>query len=341
MNTSPAAAQIASLLTGSGSATGAADAPEGASAFGEALAAAAASRFHGSTDEADDDLQPGGMPSAAALAFLASLAADESVAADTVQPGDGMAAAIASETGRSGTGAAQSWTNALLRGLAARTSAAAGEGGGAALHPGTRQDMPQAGGLAAMADALRLMSAGADHDAAAPLRAAPAIIDAEAAPLYGPQRESTLQPAGATNPLHAPLRQPVGSSGWADELGRRMVMMSLRGQQEGSLTLSPEHLGPLEVHISMRDESASVWFGAQHAETRAALAEALPRLRELFENSGLSLGHAGVSQDMPRQETQGAGESPRASGDPDLPGGAEQPVPVDRRIRAALLDAWA
>ena len=56
-----------------------------------------------------------------------------------------------------------------------------------------------------------------------------------------------------------------------------------------SLRLWPEHLGPLEVRITMNDDQASVWFGAAHADTRAAIENALPRLRELFASQGLSL----------------------------------------------------
>jgi flagellar hook-length control protein FliK len=108
-------------------------------------------------------------------------------------------------------------------------------------------------------------------------------------------------PAAATfAPAHATLREPVGTARWAEEVGNHLVLMSVRGQQEGSLTLTPEHLGPVEVQISMNRDTANVWFGAQHADTRTALAEAMPRLRELLASSGLSLGQSGVSEQAPR-----------------------------------------
>jgi flagellar hook-length control protein FliK len=77
--------------------------------------------------------------------------------------------------------------------------------------------------------------------------------------------------------------------------------MTRHGQETGSLHVSPEHLGPVEVHIEMRDGTASVWFGAAHADTRAALEQSLPRLRDLFASSGLTLADAGVARDAPRQ----------------------------------------
>ncbi|MDQ2641798.1 MAG: flagellar hook-length control protein FliK [Pseudomonadota bacterium] len=150
----------------------------------------------------------------------------------------------------------------------------------------------------------------------------------------------TVAPATSGNSLEQALRANVGSPRWADELGTRLVVMSARGQQEGSLTLSPEHLGPLEVRISIHQNTANVWFGAQHADTRAALAEAMPRLRELFGDAGLSLGHAGVSEEAPRHPaaTGAAGADTDVAGE----GAPMQPAPVTvRQLSSALLDLYA
>jgi len=137
------------------------------------------------------------------------------------------------------------------------------------------------------------------------------------------------------------LQEPVGGSRWADELGARLTVMATRGEQHGALRLSPEHLGPLEVQIRLQDDKASVWFGAAHADTRAALQEALPRLRELFAASGMQLGDAGVSREAPRQtRTPGTGDA-GVSGVDTL---REDSValPAARVLRhAGLLDTYA
>lgn len=121
-----------------------------------------------------------------------------------------------------------------------------------------------------------------------------------------PQLVTSAAPAPMAQALPVPdppqLAQTVGSHGWAEELGTRLALQSVRGEHSGSLRLSPEHLGPLEVQIRLQDDKASVVFGAQHAETRAALHEALPRLRELFAASGLQLLDASVTRDGSRQQ---------------------------------------
>ncbi len=137
------------------------------------------------------------------------------------------------------------------------------------------------------------------------------------------------------------VREPVGSPRWADAIGSRLVLMSMRGQQEGSLTLTPEHLGPVEVQISVSKDTANVWFGAQHADTRAALADAMPRLRELLAASGLSLGQSGVSEQAPRR-TAGENIGGRAGGAiTDVAGTAEAPPAGWRALRSGLIDTYA
>ena len=139
--------------------------------------------------------------------------------------------------------------------------------------------------------------------------------------------------AAQSRPIHA----PVGSSAWADEVGTRLTMMTEQGKHTASLRLSPEHLGPLEVRITMNDDKASVWFGAAHADTRAAIQDALPRLRELFAAQGMSLTDANVSREPPRQQQNSP--SPSQSGNAAADEGAS--ALTSAQVRLGLFDAYA
>jgi flagellar hook-length control protein FliK len=97
---------------------------------------------------------------------------------------------------------------------------------------------------------------------------------------------------------------PVGTTAFNDEVGGKITWMANQGVQSASLQVSPEHLGPVEVRISVENGSASVAFNANHADTRAALEQALPRLREMFATQGLTLSDASVSQQSPRGHAQ-------------------------------------
>lgn len=136
------------------------------------------------------------------------------------------------------------------------------------------------------------------------------------------------------------LHTPVGSSEWADELSTRLTLMAERGHHTASLRLSPEHLGPLEIRISVTDDQASVWFGAAHADTRAAIEQALPRLRELLASQGLFLADAGVSHQAPQGQSR-PHATPGLPGDPSSGSDADAKVISIAHLRLGLVDAYA
>jgi flagellar hook-length control protein FliK len=155
----------------------------------------------------------------------------------------------------------------------------------------------------------------------------------------------TYQPTIDTQPVRAtsdgaitrPVHVPVGSQGWAEEVGARLTLMTQKGEHTASLRLSPEHLGPLEVRISMRDDQASVWFGAAHADTRAAIEHALPKLRDMFSAQGMSLTDAGVFREPPRQQMPTFTSSSNSQNEP----AAAEAVSVPVHVKVGLFDAYA
>jgi flagellar hook-length control protein FliK len=138
-----------------------------------------------------------------------------------------------------------------------------------------------------------------------------------------------------------PVHAPVGSEGWSNEVGARLTLMAQQGISSASLRLSPAHLGPLEVHISVRDSSATVWFGATQTETRAALEQALPRLREMFASQGLNLANAGVSGETPRGAAQNAQPQPSPRGSEFAREVTVTPVTSGASIHQGLIDTYA
>jgi flagellar hook-length control protein FliK len=134
------------------------------------------------------------------------------------------------------------------------------------------------------------------------------------------------------------LKSSVGTPAWTDELGGQLTWMTHRGLESGSLRVSPEHLGPVEVQISVQNGDASVWFGASHPDTRAALEQALPRLREMFANQGLTLTDSGVSRESPRQTRSSL---PQSVGAVSAVGSSDVSVSAAVRLSLGLVDTYA
>jgi len=175
----------------------------------------------------------------------------------------------------------------------------------------------------ALADTLRTLGA-------APASAAAASAPAAAAPAASP-------PAAPA----APLQHPVGTQAWNDELGARLAMLVDRGEQLATLQLTPEELGPVEVRIALREGEATVWFTAQAGETRAALEQALPRLRELFAASGLALSHAGVQSETPRDPQRSTSAVQLARSSREGAEARDDAMMSTTPLRRGLLDLYA
>jgi flagellar hook-length control protein FliK len=135
------------------------------------------------------------------------------------------------------------------------------------------------------------------------------------------------------------LKSPVGSSAWNDELGGQLTWMTEKGLESGSLRVSPEHLGPVEVQITVQNGDASVWFGASHPDTRAALEQALPQLRAMFANQGMTLNDAGVSRESPRN--QGKFPSRPGVSAVSAAGSADVSISSAARMNLGLVDTYA
>ena len=117
----------------------------------------------------------------------------------------------------------------------------------------------------------------------------------------------TLEQINAPQPMQKAqmtMQNHFSKPGWSNELGQRLMMMVGSKIQVAEIRLDPPDLGPMEVKVRMQQEQAHVVFQSQHAAVRDALEQAVPRLRELFDQNGVGLGNVDV-QDQTAQQRQG------------------------------------
>ena len=116
-----------------------------------------------------------------------------------------------------------------------------------------------------------------------------------------PQNGAVLLAPAANATAQLQLNTPLTSSNWGDDFNQKIVWMATQREQTAALRLNPPNLGPLEVVISVSDDQATALFTSQHAAVRNAVEQALPRLREMLADSGITLGNATVSDQPPRE----------------------------------------
>jgi flagellar hook-length control protein FliK len=142
------------------------------------------------------------------------------------------------------------------------------------------------------------------------------------------------------------LGTALNQGAWDQALGERIQWMVSHKLQGAQIKLNPANLGPMEVRVQVQNEQASIQFTSAHGVVREALEAALPRLRDMFDASGVKLVDVDVSGQSfaEQQRTAGEGESAAWGGavseqDSELETGLD--TPLDRFLGSGRLDLFA
>lgn len=139
----------------------------------------------------------------------------------------------------------------------------------------------------------------------------PGLVSSNGASV-SPSASATAQPAA-----------PLGSDAWQDDLGRQVLAMVQRGDQQVDMQLNPADLGPLSISLNVGESGIQAQFQSAHASVRSAVEQALPQLQSALASQGLTLGEASVNDGASRQT---GGEQPRRD-DPGSNGEARSEHP--------------
>lgn len=111
-----------------------------------------------------------------------------------------------------------------------------------------------------------------------------------------------------------PVYTPAGQKAWTEDVGTRLIWMSNRGETKAELVLTPPSLGKLGVSLQINGDQTTAHFVASTVAARDALEQALPRLREILQQSGINLGQADVSTSSEQQQARDDSNGARGSG---------------------------
>lgn len=111
------------------------------------------------------------------------------------------------------------------------------------------------------------------------------------------------------------VRTPVQAPTWGSDFGQKIVWLVGREMQSAQLVLNPPQMGTVEVRLTMAGNEAGAQFFSPHQGVREAIEAAIPRLRDMMAEAGLSLGQTSVSQESFRHadgRPENAGQSDSA-----------------------------
>lgn len=159
-------------------------------------------------------------------------------------------------------------------------------------------------------------------------QAAPVSV-VQTSAVINPLASSTVATPASVAPAHAVpvISIPVAQPGWDQALGQRVQWLVGQQMQSAELRITPPHLGPIEVRISIgQDQQTVVSFASPHAAVRDAIESAMPRLRDMLGNNGQDLVNVNVSQHSFAEQRRQAAPSG---------GGREHAYPGDLPVDAA------
>ncbi|MDR2014650.1 MAG: flagellar hook-length control protein FliK [Azoarcus sp.] len=160
-----------------------------------------------------------------------------------------------------------------------------------------------------MTNATNALPAASREGGGAPTVQAGITANAGDISMLNPPRVSMQ--AGAALPQFT-IPAGAGQRAWAEEIGNRVMWMLGRAESRAELILTPPLLGKVEVSIHLSGDQGTARFLASSQPVREALEQAMPRLRELLEQAGISLGEASV--DTSAEDRAQDGELPRRAG---------------------------
>ncbi|MFZ6644658.1 flagellar hook-length control protein FliK [Undibacterium sp. TJN25] len=162
--------------------------------------------------------------------------------------------------------------------------------------------------------------AGADQklQAAQDLAASKALMQDGAAAVAPVQQNFAQQLAATATQANSAadaehLSPRVGSPGWDQAVGQKVVWMVAGGKQTAELTLNPPDLGPMQVVLSVNNDKATATFVTAQPEVRDALESAMPKLRQMMSDAGVQLSGFSVSTQSSNQGGQFSGNTPSNS----------------------------
>ncbi|PPV07428.1 flagellar protein [Xanthomonas bromi] len=182
----------------------------------------------------------------------------------------------------------------------------------------------------------KTLESAADDSAGPAAPDAPAfVLPTTTAPALN--RVQDAAPIFSASPTPTP---DLGSDNFDDAIGARMSWLADQKIGHAHIKVTPNDMGPVEVRLHLDGDKVNASFTAANADTRQALEQSLPRLREMLGQNGFQLGQADVGQQQQNSSGNRNGGNDNGNGltlDDAPPVGIPSVVLRQR----GLLDAYA
>lgn len=181
----------------------------------------------------------------------------------------------------------------------------------------------------------------------APASALPEIEAIRNGAITGDAGQSPVITPQASAPVPVPrgleLKVPPSSPVWREAFSSQVNLLIGERVQSAQMRLHPPELGPVDIRISITEQQTTIAFTAAHEDTRRAIEDAMPRLREVLAESGVQLGHTSVEGE--RTQDDGRGNHAASTGlhlpEDEAPDAGGLALTATLRTPRGLIDTFA
>lgn len=174
--------------------------------------------------------------------------------------------------------------------------------------------------------------------------------DTESVSLLTPFRFSNMTPM-APKPLEgfslapAPYQSieiPVqlNHPEWADQLSDQIIWLGQQAIKSALIKINPEELGPIEMHIKVIKNTASLSINSHSSEVCEIIDQSIPRLKDMMSEQGLQLSDVQIGADA-RSSHFSHSENQPHNAEAKANDETIQSTPVKRKVSTRLVDYFA
>ena len=144
----------------------------------------------------------------------------------------------------------------------------------------------------------------------------------------------------AADPKFFDIPVDINNSQWADKFSEHIVWFGNQGIKSALIKISPDDLGPIEISIKVIKDAASVNINSHSSHVRDIVDQAIPKLREMMAEQGLSLSDVHIGSETSSrqfsQNNQGSGDGLISSSEDEV-----QITQITKRVQQGLIDYFA
>ena len=158
-------------------------------------------------------------------------------------------------------------------------------------------------------------------------------------PLVGHEPLAAQAPLPSAPAVTVPLDAPE----WGQKLAESVGWAVNQNLTHAQISLNPDHLGPLEIRLSLAGNQATVWFGTHSHAAADALAASSGHLRALLGQAGFAQVNVDVSRQSGQQSAFAGSSyrSGRSAADMGAPAVGDDPLRTSRPAARSAFDAYA